>query len=142
MPPDDIDQILTETKRISSRLQGNLDDATRTRLETERETLRSQARDLAAQRRHPASVDAEIEMLELRRAEIEELLIGKGYAEKWMKQTIQDPGAYSHNINKQIEAEHSVELAEISDRLAELRPLVAKESADGDAASEESGSSS
>lgn len=125
MPHDDIDAILNDVKRISALLEDDLTARERQRLESQREDLRSDARTLAAQKRHPASIEAEIEMLEARELEINEMLIGKGYAEKWMKQSIQDPGAYSHNINKDIADDHAAELNDIRRRLDELKPLVA-----------------
>ena len=90
----------------------------------ERTRLRNEARDLADRRRHPESIRNEIALLQERLEEIDALKIGKGYSEKWLKQTIQDPSAYSHNLNALITEEHETEVTEITERLSRLRAIV------------------
>jgi hypothetical protein len=120
-----IDAILRDVEDISRRLaRDDLSARDRRALENERDRLRSQARELADERRHPDSIRAEIEMLEARLAEIDDLLIGKGYSEKWFKQTIQDPSAYSHTINAALREQHAGEVDEITERLTRLRALL------------------
>ncbi len=130
-----IDEILSSVEAISRRLQEHdLSHDERSRLEAERDALRTQARDLADGRRHPDSVRNEIAMLEERLEAINAQLIGKGYSEKWLKQTIQDPGAYSHNINALLAEQHAAEVADIADRLARLRSLDVERPDEGDPA--------
>ena len=69
------------------------------------------------------SIDTEIAMLEARLDEINEMLIAKGYNEKHLGRTIQDPGAYSRTINYMIATEHAEEVTAIDARLSELRSV-------------------
>jgi hypothetical protein len=120
----EIDEILTTISALSERIEAlGVDDPERTDLEGRRDGLRLRARSLADARRHPASVAAEIEMLENRLIEIDQLFISKGYSEKHLPHTVQDPGAYSHTINRLLEAEHRDEIAEIRQRLDHLRSI-------------------
>ena len=126
---DTIDQLLERINRLSASLAADgLTDAERSRLERERDGLRARARELADQRRHPASIEAEITMLEQRLAEIDGFLITKGHSEKYLSRTIQDPSAYSTNINAMLSAQHEDEVSEIRDRLERLRELHAASS--------------
>jgi hypothetical protein len=120
----EIDEILTTISALSERIEAlGVDDPERTDLEGRRDGLRLRARSLADARRHPASVAAEIEMLENRLIEIDQLFISKGYSEKHLPHTVPDPGAYSHAINRLLEAEHRDEIAEIRQQLDHLRSI-------------------
>lgn len=120
----DIDAILTSILEISTRLEALAeDDPRRVELERERADLRRQAANISDTLRHPDSVTAEIEMLERRRAEIEAMAIGKGWSEKRLHNTIQDPSAYSQGINRRLAENHTEELEEIDARLAHLKAL-------------------
>jgi hypothetical protein len=85
---------------------------------------------MADARRHPDSVAREIEELERRLAAIEALPITRGYSEKYLKTTVQDPGAYAHDINRRIAQDHADEVEEITARLARLR-IIATAITDG-----------
>jgi septal ring factor EnvC (AmiA/AmiB activator) len=119
-----IDELLSEIRDLSRRLEDEtLDGAERDRLTARRERLREDARTLADGGRHPASVEAEIALLEHRLAEIEAARIEEGWSEKHMRRTIQDPGAYRHAINRLIDEEHRDEVATITERLVRLRAI-------------------
>lgn len=120
-----IDDLLEEITRISAQID-DLPPGSQSAesLIAERTKLRLRARDMADALRHPQSVRTEIEMLEERRSEIAGMGITKGFSEKRLGRTIQDPGAYSHDINRRIEAEHAAEVDEISERLTHLRSLL------------------
>lgn len=122
MGTTDIDDILNLAQALSAELAAlPADDPNRPRIEKRRSQLRTQARELALQHRHPLSIENEIAMLEQRLEDITKMLISKGYNEKHLGNTIQDPGAYSNVINRLIATEHEVEVREIDARLAELR---------------------
>lgn len=121
---DSIDEILHSVQMLSASIDELAeDDPRRSKLIAERETLRTRAATIADGHRHPVSVENEVSMLEDRLAEITAMSIKQGYSEKHLKHTIQDPGAYSHNINKMLTDEHAHEVAEITARLAHLRSL-------------------
>lgn len=120
-----IDDLLEEITRISAQINDLPPGSQRAEsLIAERTKLRLRAKDMADALRHPQSVRTEIEMLEERRSEIAGMGITKGFSEKRLGRTIQDPGAYSHDINRRIEAEHAAEVDEISERLTHLRSLL------------------
>lgn len=121
---DPIDELLAEIVSISaeiSRLGPESADAAR--LTERKQELRSQAQEIADAGRHPDSVSNQIASLEQRLAEINGLLITEGFSERRQGKTIQDPGAYSHNINKAIEADHSAEVESINAQLVRLRAI-------------------
>lgn len=121
---DDIDALLTEVQELSARIDaGPADDPATDELVLRRDELRRIAHHAALDRRHPKSVETEIERLEQRLSEIAAMLITKGYSEKYVGKTIQDPGAYSHTINELIGQEHRKEVADITERLTELRSI-------------------
>ena len=118
------DDILDRTREIRSALNDRqLAPNDRRALETELTELRDRARQVSAERRHPDSVEAEIDMIEARLAEIDQMSITKGYSEKHLSRTVQDPGAYRYVINDLIEREHADEVEHLTSRLAELRAL-------------------
>jgi len=120
----DIDDLLAEIRDVSRQLDDEtLDRAQRDDLTQRREHLRDVARTVADGGRHPASVEAEIALLEHRLAEIEAMRIGEGWSEKHMRRTIQDPGAYRHTINRAIDEHHQDEIATINERLERLRAI-------------------
>lgn len=120
-----IDDLLEEITRISAQIDDLPPGSQRAEsLIAERTKLRLRAKNMADALRHPQSVRTEIEMLEERRSEIAGMGITKGFSEKRLGRTIQDPGAYSHDINRRIEAEHAAEVDEISERLTHLRSLL------------------
>lgn len=120
-----IDELFATITEINEQI-ASADPETARRLTTERNQLRDRARDMADTRRHPESVAREIEELERRLAAIEALPITQGYSEKYLKTTVQDPGAYAYDINRRIEAEHADDVEEITARLARLR-IIASE---------------
>lgn len=121
---DSIDDILHSVRKLSASIDDLAeDDPRRATLVAEREALRIRAATIADEHRHPVSVENEVAMLEDRLAEITAMSIKQGYSEKHLKHTIQDPGAYSHNINKMLADEHTREVAEITARLEHLRSL-------------------
>lgn len=119
-----IDDIFREAHAVSLQLdQMSEDDPNRNPLLRKRDRLRAKAHALANSRRHPVSVENEITMLQARLDEIDGLFVTKGYSEKHLTKGFSDPGAYSANINHQLDAEHASEIAEIDRRLAELRKI-------------------
>ncbi|MEN8238474.1 MAG: hypothetical protein ABFR53_04640 [Actinomycetota bacterium] len=117
-----IDDIYTRIVSLSEQI-ANLpsDDPRRTRLEHDREQMRSQAAAIATRGRHPRSVELEIEAIELRLSQIESLLIKEGYMEKRAGKNIQDPGAYSVSINRLLTEQHAEEVKSLTEQLARLR---------------------
>lgn len=119
---DSIDDMLRSVRRLSASINSLAeDDPRRPGLIAERKALRTRAAAIADGQRHPVSVENEISMLEDRLAEITAMNITQGYSEKHFKHTIQDPGAYSHNINKMLAEENAAEVADITARLVHLR---------------------
>ena len=124
MGTTDIDDILKQAKTLSAELAMlPADHPSRPRLEKRQTALRTRAQELSLERRHPVSIDTEIAMLEARLEDISEMLIAKGYNEKHLGRTIQDPGAYSRTINYMIATEHAEEVRAIDARLTELRDV-------------------
>ena len=118
------DRILERAKAVNAALEDpGLEPSARRSLETEQAELRVQAQRLAAAGRHPQSVEAEIAMIEERIAAIDAMQITKGYSEKHLSRTVQDPGAYRYAINRMLDDEHRTEVAELEQRLAELRQI-------------------
>lgn len=117
-----IDDLLAEIRTVSNALDDEtLTAKQRNRLEHQRDNLRRRAQELSLAGRHPQSVELQIESLERRRKEIESLFIKKGWSEKRLGRTIQDPSAYSHTINQQLAAKYGPELADIEEQLGALR---------------------
>lgn len=118
------DDIFRKANAISNELDQMLEGDPRTdSLLRKRDRLRARAQTLANSRRHPASVENEIAMLEARLDEIDGLFITKGYAEKHLTKGFSDPGAYSATINEQLATDHASEIAEIGKRLSSLRKI-------------------
>jgi hypothetical protein len=99
------------------------DDPRRAKLIRKRDRLRSEAQDRANSARHPLSVEAEVSMLLARLAEIDDLFVSKGYAEKHLTKGFSDPGAYSATINRRIAEDHAQEIDAIEQRLSVLAEI-------------------
>lgn len=122
--PETIDELLSEIRALSAEIETLDDDSPRRRkLEKRRLELRSTAQNIADTSRHPDAIARQVEALEARLDEIGALLIKKGYSERSVGKTIQDPGAYSHNINKAIAEDHADEVRSIDAQLARLRAV-------------------
>jgi hypothetical protein len=120
---DSIDALLAEIHSIAAELGSEaLTARQRTELANRKESLQAEARTLALAGRHPTAVANQIESLEARREHINAQFIKPGYSEKRGGKNIQDPGAYSHNINRLLRDKYQVELDEIEEQLALLRP--------------------
>ena len=118
-----IDTLLAKIKALSGAIADlSPDDPERSRLEEQREALRQTAGKLSVQGRHPQSVAREIESIEHRLDEIRALRIKEGYQERRQGKNIQDPGAYSANINKLLAEHHAAEVDTLTDQLERLRP--------------------
>jgi hypothetical protein len=119
-----VDDIFREANALSLEL-GQMDDADpkRESLLRRRNRLRARAQTLADAKRHPVSVENEIAMLEARLEEVDALFITKGYSEKHLTKGFSDPGAYSANINRMLDSEHQAEIADIEQRLDDLRKI-------------------
>lgn len=129
--PETIDELLAEIRDLARRIeQLDASDPARQKLEAQRTDLRETARHIADATRHPAAIATHIEALEARLREIEQLLIKQGFTERRVGKAIQDPGAYSHNINKAIAEDHAAEVRSINEQLTRLRSVVV--SADSD----------
>jgi len=114
--------LLAEITRLARELQDpDLTAKERQRLETRKADAQERARQLSLAGRHPRSVEAQLETLAARRAEIMDEFIKPGYSEKRGGKLIQDPGAYSHNINKLLQEKAKQELDEIDAQLALLK---------------------
>lgn len=130
--PETIDELLAEIRNLSDRIEAlEPESPERRKLEASRDGLRTIARDVADATRHPAAIATQIEALEARLREIESLLIKQGFTERRVGKTIQDPGAYSHNINKAIAADHAEEVRSINEQLARLRAIAPERASDG-----------
>jgi len=117
-----IDDLYTTIISLSSRIADLPDgDPTRDKLERKRETLRGQAAAIALEGRHATSISREIEVIEHRLATIEAMLIREGYQEKRGGKNIQDPGAYSANINRLLAQQHENEVRTLTAQLERLR---------------------
>jgi hypothetical protein len=122
--PETIDELLAEIRALSAEIDSlDPDDPKHRKLDARREELRAAARHAADATRHPKAVATQIEALEARLVEIESLLIKQGFTERRVGKAIQDPSAYSHNINKAIAADHADEVRSINEQLARLRAV-------------------
>ena len=121
---DTTDDLFARIRLLAEQLDGlSQTDPNRRRLEADRDQLRKRAALLASAGRHPQSVRRQIEALEARRSEIEGQFIKRGYSERSTTRKIQDPGAYSHNINKLLHEEYDAELSSIETQLEQLRMI-------------------
>ncbi|MCL1601921.1 MAG: hypothetical protein M3112_10380 [Actinomycetia bacterium] len=119
-----VDDMFKQARSLSLQLDALPDDdPRRTKLIRKRDRLRSEAQDRANSARHPLSVDAEASMLLARLAEIDDLFVSKGYAEKHLTKGFSDPGAYSATINRRLAEDHAQEIEAIEQRLSELAEI-------------------
>lgn len=119
-----IDDMFNQARSLSLQLAALPDDdPSRTKLIRKRDRLRSAAQERANSSRHPLSVDAETSMLLARLAEIDDLFVSKGYAEKHLTKGFSDPGAYSATINRRLAEDHAQEIEAIEQRLSELAEI-------------------
>lgn len=117
-----IDDLFSEITRLSAAIADLLeDDPERRHLELERQALRDEAEALAVIGRHPVSVEREIEAIESRLQEIRAKSITQGYQERRSGKNIQDPSAYSANINRMLDEHHAHEVGKLTARLERLR---------------------
>ncbi|KAA3641881.1 MAG: hypothetical protein DWP92_00390 [Armatimonadetes bacterium] len=122
--PDPIDELLAEIRALSHRISSlGPDDHRTASLVEQREALRIQAQHHMESNRHPVAIATQIAALEHRLSEIESLKIGESWAERRSGPYIQDPSAYSHNINKAIDDEYAAEIASITSQLTRLRQV-------------------
>lgn len=122
MGSPEINELFERVAAIANRLsQLSADDPRRTALETEREALRNRVDRLSMTGRHPTSVEREIAAIEARLDEISAMTITEGYQERRGGRNLQDPSAYSANINKLLTAQHAEEVDELTRRLDRLR---------------------
>ena len=123
--PSPIDDLFTQITVLSTRIAAlDESDPTRASLGRERALLRDRAVSIADAGRHPVSVRLEIESIEDRLAQIERMKITEGYQQKRGGKNIQDPGAYSANINRLLSKQHEEEIEQLTARLARLRSLL------------------
>lgn len=120
--PRSIDDLLAKIKALSGSIERlSPEDPQRRRLMNQRDSLRQTASEIALQGRHPQSVEREIESIEKRLTEIKNLAIKEGYQERRGGKNIQDPSAYSANINKLLIEHHAAEVDALTDQLERLR---------------------
>jgi len=118
-----IDDIYTTIIFLSERIANmSPDDPARARLEREREEVRSRAAAIASKGRHPKSVELQVEAIKQRLEEIDALLIKEGYMERHIGKAVQDPSAYSTNINRLLTQRHAEEVRSLTEQLERLRP--------------------
>lgn len=121
---DIVDDIFAQIRSLAEQLDRlPPTDPNRARLEADRDQLRQRASVLADSGRHPSSVERQIEALESRQAEIEQMFIKQGYSERSTTKKIQDPSAYSRNINRLLHDEYGAELSSIKEQLDRLRRI-------------------
>jgi len=119
--PDSIDDLLAELVDVSDRLAGDdLTTGERTRLENRRTVLRDVARRADDASRTRPVLKNELGALRRRLAEIDDRPIGKGWSEKTNTRWLNDPGAYSSQINRMISDQDRDERARIVERIVEI----------------------
>jgi len=119
--PDSIDDLLAELVDLSGRLGGDdLTPAERSRLEDRRSRLRELARRVDDASRSRAVLENELGTLRRRLAEIDDRPIGKGWTEKTNTRWLNDPGAYSSQINRMIDDQDRDERTRIVERIGEI----------------------
>jgi len=119
--PDSIDDLLEELVFLSDRLgRDDLTPDERTRLEDRRSYLRGVARRADDASRSRAVLENELGALRRRLAEIDDRPIGKGWSEKTNTRWLNDPGAYSSQINRMISDQDRDERARIVERIGEI----------------------
>ena len=119
--PDSIDDLLAELVDVSDRLAGDdLTTGERTRLENRRTVLRDVARRADDASRSRPVLENELGTLRRRLAEIDDRPIGKGWSEKTNTRWLNDPGAYSSQINRMISDQDRDERARIVERIGEI----------------------
>jgi hypothetical protein len=119
-----IDDMFNQAQSLSLQLAEMADDdPRRAKLIRKRDRLRSEAQKRANSARHPLSVEAETSMLLSRLAEIDDLFVSQGYAEKHLAKGFSDPGAYSATINRRLAEDHAQEIEAIEQRLSELAEI-------------------
>ena len=119
--PDSIDDLLAELVDVSDRLAGDdLTTGERTRLENRRTVLRDVARRADDASRARPVLENELGTLRRRLAEIDDRPIGKGWSEKTNTRWLNDPGAYSSQINRMISDQDRDERARIVERIGEI----------------------
>ena len=119
--PDSIDDLLAELVDVSDRLAGDdLTTGERTRLENRRTVLRDVARRADDASRSRPVLENELGALRRRLAEIDDRPIGKGWSEKTNTRWLNDPGAYSSQINRMISDQDRDERARIVERIGEI----------------------
>ena len=116
-----VDEALAEIVSLSGQIDALApDDRRRATLEHQRDQLRAAAREAADASRSNAGLRHELESLRRRLSSIDERPIGKGWAEKGNYGWVNDPSAYSTEINRAIEGQDAEERALIVTRIAEL----------------------
>lgn len=127
MPDGDLttDEALAAIGEVDERL-GSIgpDHPDRPRLERRRAELQAGARRAADMGRTPAAIRAELDHLERRLAEIDGELIGKSWAERGNYGWINDPGAYAHGINQELQRSNEDIRDEVVTRISELRAVL------------------
>jgi hypothetical protein len=121
LEPDSIDDLLAELVHLSERLgEDDLTPGERVHLEERRSYLRNLARRVDDTSRSRAVLENELGSLRRRLAEIDDRPIGKGWTEKTNTRWLNDPGAYSSQINRIIDDQDRDERAEVVERIGEI----------------------
>jgi hypothetical protein len=119
------DEALAAMREVDERL-GSIgpDHPDRPGLERRRDELQTAARRAADLGRAPEAIRAELDHLERRLAEIDGELIKKSWAERGNYGWINDPGAYAHGINQELERSNEDVREEAVTRISELRAVL------------------
>lgn len=123
-----VDQALSEIITLSERI-GELEPGVpkRIALEREREGLRTDVRTAYDASRSESVLLNELGALQRRLAQIDERPIDSGWAEKARYRGVRwinDPGAYSNQINAMINAQDADERETIVTRIAEIKAVL------------------
>ena len=116
-----VDEALAKIIALSAKIDAlEPDDPQRVALERQHHELRTDVRKAADASRSEAGLRNELGTLKRRLAQIDDLPIGKGWAEKGRYRWVNDPGAYSGRINEMLEAHDADEREAIVTRIAEI----------------------
>lgn len=123
-----IDQALAQIVDLSAKIEAlEPDTPGRTALERQRESLRIDVREATDATRSVPGLMNELGTLQRRLAQIDERPIDSGWAEKTRYRGVRwinDPGAYSNQINAMIHAQDADERAVIVARIAEIETVL------------------
>lgn len=125
------EEILAELNQIRIALDGlPAESGQRAELEKRRSDLRTAARQAADATRHTTTLQAELDHLERRLAEMDREKINVPAWQLAMtsggKLTVNDPAAYASRLNEALEDANAGDRAQIEDRVSQLNRILGK----------------